>query len=1455
MKKVLILSLLTGLLSATSVQAEDLSYVLDYTPNLAAWYDANDLSATLNDGDVVTTWPNKVPGTRSDGVTTGDSITYLATGGMNGRPGVLQSGVKDALFFPYLTDDFLDGRPWTIFIVTYSTYGGSGDYGGIASPGVPRLQFRSNTITIGDPAVALPLAGGQGLRIARLDGTLGGSGTLYGYVNDSYQGSVDTTATGGLIASYGGSYTGFGFPHFADRAGGRLSEMLVFNRALDDHEINAVAYYLTQKYDLTAPGWTDPFRTLTVETNLPEAAGRVVPAVGTHTYINGQTVALSAAAGFMEGSCEYEFSHWSGNVAEPTLPETTIIIEGDQTVVANYVKSSMQDNLSELLGSIPDFVAWYDAADLGAALNNGDVVTTWPNKIPGTRSDGITTNNTITYLAEGGINGRPAVHQNGMPWSLQFPYLTRDHLDGRPWTIFIVTYSTFGSGGDYGGISNPGVPRLQFRSNGIWIGDDPTVSVSLPGGNGLRIARLDGTLGQGASGTLTGYYNDQMQVPAATGGLIVQYGGTEQHYLGFPQYGDRAGGRLSEMLVFNRALGAVELNTVAYYLTEKYELDAPGWTSPFRTLTVESISAAGGRISPDLGDHLYLVGQTVEVAAPRIFVDGTNAYEFTGWSGNVADLTSPFTSITLAEDDETITAHYTLLPPSNKMPFKTLYNNDLTNAANCISPFNPDRRFTETTLRGTIDDAAGFADVHLLSPGTLWIPLWPSEVYPADEHYQRWAQTTGLDVDTFGQFCMAGGDAMQIFIDRCRQTGQIPFVSFRLNDPHNQEYADDFVKGIYHPKSQWICDFYLAHLDDRLGDGDYMTSFPNRALNWVVPEVRQYKYDLIEELCENYDFDGLELDFLRWDAYFRTSETTQAQRETIMTAFIADVRALLDRTAKPGQHRWLGVRVPCYLNRYSALGINLPAVVAAGVDFVNLSASYPTVQQTDLPQIRSLIPNTAIYLEQHYTTWVPDSRGIVMDFFPTTDNQYYTTSHLAYQEGVDGISLFNFQYYRHLSLEPPFTIIPRLRDPQWLAERPQQWYMEGDSSWRRDMPRTLSAGQTYNMTLKLYPTASLFPANALLRLCHGEYCTVCDWTIRFNGVVLERANYLRSPIKTRYDGNDYGDVSQWACFVVPRNLIQNGTNTVSIQLNSGGPVTVRYYDLVVSPDIYIRDYHPDQQIDLPDLVGFSEYWMSDNCHTDAWCQGRDLNQDNIVNAADFAGFADYWLAGYGLLDIITSIPNLIGWYKADSLTGLTDGQTVSNWPNSGYRADSAVATSGSPVYRAAKASLNNMPTVEFYAGDEMQISGIISFLNGMPFTIFLVSTDNFGGLSAGGISGSIPRLYCRPSAFQIGTGPITVALPGTSNAAVRVYQLSGQAGGAGLMSAWENGVLAGSANTGSEGGLISNFTTDVLGWPFLGKAGTLAEVIVYDRALDAEELNTVGYYLSQKYGIATTYTE
>jgi hypothetical protein len=501
-----------------------------------------------------------------------------------------------------------------------------------------------------------------------------------------------------------------------------------------------------------------------------------------------------------------------------------------------------------------------------------------------------------------------------------------------------------------------------------------------------------------------------------------------------------------------------------------------------------------------------------------------------------------------------------------KAPYKVLFSNDTTNILSCVSPYHAKGQpITSAMVEATVDEVSG-VDVHMLQPGVCWIPWWKSRQYPVEEHYRWLKQKTGLGPDVFGKYLLAGNDLVQVFVDRCRARRQAPFVSFRLNDGHHLENVDTRNSA-----AVWVSRFYAEHPDYRIGTD--RTRWEQRVHNWAIPEVRDHKFGFIREICEGYAIDGFELDFLRHCSFFRLQETAPRERARIMTGFVARVRQCLDATARNGRRRWLCARVPCFTSGHEPLGIDLPAMVEAGLDMVNLSGFYFTIQQTDLAAIRKTIPKAAVYLEMTHSSWngPPIAKGY--DSFPflrTTPQQFYTGANLAYARGADGVSLFNFVYYReHGSAgrgpfhEPPFDVLKRLGDRRFVEKQPQ-WYVLA-KSWGdttllgpRPLPQSFKPGQRRSFALDLAPSRR--GGNALFRLRTVQDSSRCRWTVTVNGAALERTGFVSKPIEHPYNAT-LGQASEFACFTCPRKLLKAGVNAIAVTLEEGPAVSVEYLDL------------------------------------------------------------------------------------------------------------------------------------------------------------------------------------------------------------------------------------------------------------------------------------------------------
>jgi hypothetical protein len=514
-----------------------------------------------------------------------------------------------------------------------------------------------------------------------------------------------------------------------------------------------------------------------------------------------------------------------------------------------------------------------------------------------------------------------------------------------------------------------------------------------------------------------------------------------------------------------------------------------------------------------------------------------------------------------------------------KAPYRVLYSNDTTNILTCESSYHAaGEAFRPEMLAATVDEVAGGGvDAHFIQLAHGQVPWYQSRVYPMREHHEWWQGHFGVDPgnDAFNvggvhRFILDGGDPLQVFVDRCRLTGQAPFVSMRLNDVHHVENVGTpgNVKGIHA-----ISRFYAENPQYRLAPD--LANWHTRVLNWAEPAVRDYAFALIAEQIRNYDIEGFELDFMRHCNFFRREETTPAQRCNIMTDFIHRVRAVLDESL-PKRYRWLCVRIPCYLSAFEPMGIDLPAWTEAGVDMVNLSPYYFTVQQTDLPAIRRLVPAAALYLEMCHSSW--NGRAVAkgydnFTFRRVTPEQYQTAAHLAYACGADGVSTFNFVYYRKHGVgergpfnEPPFEVLKHIGQPHWLSSRPQHWFVA--PGWRSPfggetvpMPRRCLQGTPESFDLLLVPPCSGWKEGGRLRVQAEAELADSRWAATFNGTDLAPVADCSEPYPNPYPPL-LGESAAMRAWQVPAEALRIGYNRVRLELQAGtSAATIVFLDL------------------------------------------------------------------------------------------------------------------------------------------------------------------------------------------------------------------------------------------------------------------------------------------------------
>ena len=125
-----------------------------------------------------------------------------------------------------------------------------------------------------------------------------------------------------------------------------------------------------------------------------------------------------------------------------------------------------------------------------------------------------------------------------------------------------------------------------------------------------------------------------------------------------------------------------------------------------------------------------------------------------------------------------------------------------------------------------------------------------------------------------------------------KKRGLDVFYSFRINDIHDSFTPDE------------LATFKVEHPEWLIGERKYgdVTSF-RTPLNFAIPEVRELKFRVIEELFKKYDFDGLEIDFLRSAPYFLPGE--EAKNAHLLTELLQRVRKHLDERGRQRDLQYL----------------------------------------------------------------------------------------------------------------------------------------------------------------------------------------------------------------------------------------------------------------------------------------------------------------------------------------------------------------------------------------------------------------------------------------------------------------------------------------------------------------------------------------------------------------------
>lgn len=215
----------------------------------------------------------------------------------------------------------------------------------------------------------------------------------------------------------------------------------------------------------------------------------------------------------------------------------------------------------------------------------------------------------------------------------------------------------------------------------------------------------------------------------------------------------------------------------------------------------------------------------------------------------------------------------------------------------------------------------------------------------------KFAESLGQMLDHYLDLAEAGVDWLAESARICRARGLSPWLSYRMNPTH-------FSGAPESPVNSRLFRDPANRLSGRI-PGAKLSAHPAWiGLNYGRKVVRDHMLGLIEDGVANYDYEGLELDWLRHPLCL---EAPASQRQVDeMTDWFAAVRALT-RGRRPNYR--LGIRAPANLAYLREIGIDLRELVRRGtIDFCTFSNFWQTAWEMPLDELRREFgPDVVIY--------------------------------------------------------------------------------------------------------------------------------------------------------------------------------------------------------------------------------------------------------------------------------------------------------------------------------------------------------------------------------------------------------------------------------------------------------------------------------------------------------------
>ncbi len=247
-----------------------------------------------------------------------------------------------------------------------------------------------------------------------------------------------------------------------------------------------------------------------------------------------------------------------------------------------------------------------------------------------------------------------------------------------------------------------------------------------------------------------------------------------------------------------------------------------------------------------------------------------------------------------------------------------------------------------------------------------------------------------------------GRDCLEIVVDFGHKHNMEIFWSMRMNDTHDGVHRDDNPHFLFPALKQKHPEYLIGEPDKRPLHGSWS------AVDYSNEEIRKLACLFVEEVCQNYDVDGIELDFFRHPVFFKkTSEGMPAGNgeRGQMTDLMGKIAGVLEAEGrKRGRPFLLAARTPDDVAYCNTIGLEIERWMAEGIIDIYIPSGYFRLNSWDY----------SVRLGHKYEVKVypglSESRvggGHHADNLRASDECYRARAANVWNAGADGVYIFN----------------------------------------------------------------------------------------------------------------------------------------------------------------------------------------------------------------------------------------------------------------------------------------------------------------------------------------------------------------------------------------------------------------------------------------------------------------